>query len=114
MKVIEMGGTLPLLRMLEGAKDDRTRREALKTLVALSRSGRISLALSLSLSLSLSVNPLRLSDEAVAALHVAGAGHVVAKMSPSQEASDVEELKHSLLERFREMKYQISSPDMQN
>lgn len=41
MKVIEMGGAQPLLSMLEGAKDDRTRREALRALVALSRSGEM-------------------------------------------------------------------------
>ncbi|CAL4926561.1 unnamed protein product [Urochloa decumbens] len=40
MKVVEMGGAQELLNVLEGAKDDKTRKEALKTLVALSKSGR--------------------------------------------------------------------------
>ena len=34
-----MGGALDLLTMLETAKDDKTRKEALKALVALSHSG---------------------------------------------------------------------------
>ena len=38
-KVVEMGGAQELLNVLEGAKDDKTRKEALKTLVALSKSG---------------------------------------------------------------------------
>lgn len=37
---MEMGGAQELLNMLEGAKDDRTRKEALKALSALSRSGQ--------------------------------------------------------------------------
>jgi hypothetical protein len=39
MKVVEMGGAQGILEVLEGAKDDKTRREALKALVALSKSG---------------------------------------------------------------------------
>ena len=39
MKVVEIGGAQELLNVLEGAKDDKTRKEALKTLVALSKSG---------------------------------------------------------------------------
>lgn len=39
MKVVELGGALDLLTMLETAKDDKTRKEALKALVALSHSG---------------------------------------------------------------------------
>lgn len=41
MKIVEMGGVQELLKMLEGAKDDRTRKEAFKALVALSHSGEI-------------------------------------------------------------------------
>lgn len=39
MKIVEIGGAKYLLNMLESAKDDRTRKEALKALVALSHSG---------------------------------------------------------------------------
>lgn len=39
MKVVEMGGAQELLNMLEGAKDDKTRKQALKALIALSYSG---------------------------------------------------------------------------
>lgn len=39
MRVVERGGALHLLTMLETAKDDKTRKEALKALVALSHSG---------------------------------------------------------------------------
>lgn len=40
MKVVEMGGAQKLLDMLEVAKDDKTRKYALKALVALSHSGK--------------------------------------------------------------------------
>lgn len=40
MKIVEMGGARELLNMLEAAKDDRTRKEALKALSALSQSGQ--------------------------------------------------------------------------
>lgn len=40
MKIVEMGGACQLLNMLEAAKDDRTRKEALKALSALSQSGQ--------------------------------------------------------------------------
>lgn len=39
MKIVEMGGAKELLKMLGAAKDDRTRKEALKALAALSHSG---------------------------------------------------------------------------
>ena len=40
MKIVEIGGGRELLKMLEGAKDDRTRKEALKALSAISWSGQ--------------------------------------------------------------------------
>lgn len=40
MKIVEMGGAQELLNMLVAAKDDRTRKEALKALSALSHSGQ--------------------------------------------------------------------------
>lgn len=40
-KIVEMGGAQELLNMLSTAKDDRTRKEALHALDALSQSGEI-------------------------------------------------------------------------
>ncbi|CAF2047911.1 unnamed protein product [Brassica napus] len=42
MKVVELGGAQELLHMLGAAKDDKTRKEALKALAALSKSGKSS------------------------------------------------------------------------
>lgn len=39
MQIVELGGARELINMLAAAKDDRTREEALKALVALSKSG---------------------------------------------------------------------------
>ncbi|CAF2112141.1 unnamed protein product [Brassica oleracea] len=41
MKVVELGGAQELLHMLGAAKDDKTRKEALKALAALSKSGKM-------------------------------------------------------------------------
>lgn len=41
MRVVEIGGAQELINMLGGAKDDRTRKEALRALAALSYSGDI-------------------------------------------------------------------------
>jgi hypothetical protein len=41
MKIVEIGGAQELLIMLEAAKEDRTRKAALKALAALSQSGYI-------------------------------------------------------------------------
>lgn len=38
--MVELGGARELLNMLKTAKDDKTRKEALKALVALSHSGK--------------------------------------------------------------------------
>lgn len=40
MKIVEIGGAQELVNMLGAAKDDRTRKEALKALAALSHSGQ--------------------------------------------------------------------------
>lgn len=40
MKIVEMGAVTELLNMLETAKDDRTRKEALWALNAISKSGQ--------------------------------------------------------------------------
>jgi hypothetical protein len=54
MRVVEMGGAEELLNVLEGAKDDKTRKEALKALIALSMSGELLIP---STSFSLFVTP---------------------------------------------------------
>lgn len=43
MKIVEIGGAQELLIMLEAAKDDRTRKAALKALAAVSQSGYINM-----------------------------------------------------------------------
>ncbi|KAK4718248.1 hypothetical protein R3W88_016586 [Solanum pinnatisectum] len=40
MKIVEIGGAQQLLNMLESARDDRTRKESLKALFAISKSGQ--------------------------------------------------------------------------
>lgn len=42
MKIVELGGAQELVNMLADAKDDRTRKQALKALVAISKSGQTS------------------------------------------------------------------------
>ncbi|PKA64395.1 hypothetical protein AXF42_Ash009617 [Apostasia shenzhenica] len=77
MRVIEMGGAQDLLNMLEGAKDDKTRKEALRTLLALSH-----------------------CDEAAKVLHQVGAAAIVASTPDSSEFAEVEKFKSSLLKRL--------------
>ncbi|URE23726.1 hypothetical protein MUK42_17272 [Musa troglodytarum] len=86
MKVVEMGGAQDLLNMLKTAKDDKTRKQALKTLVALSH-----------------------SDEAAEALHQADAIAIVSSTPNSVEYAEVEAYKSSLLKRFQELKHEIPS-----
>ncbi|KAL6977529.1 hypothetical protein U1Q18_026328 [Sarracenia purpurea var. burkii] len=86
MKIVEIGGAEELLNMLGSAKDDRTRKEALKALVALS-----------------------LSDEAVGFLYRAGAISVIRSTPNSSEDVEVEKHKLSLLNRFRDLRFDISS-----
>ncbi|GAB4827668.1 hypothetical protein Ancab_034553 [Ancistrocladus abbreviatus] len=81
-KIIEMGGAQELVKMLEAAKDDKTRKEALKALVALS-----------------------VSDEAVGAVYHAGAIPVVSSVPYSAEDQDIARYKLNLLKRFQDMKY---------
>ncbi|KAK9290983.1 hypothetical protein L1049_009165 [Liquidambar formosana] len=84
MKVVEAGGVQELLNMLGAAKDDRTRKEALKALVALSH-----------------------SDEAVGALHNAGAIPVI--RSSSLEDEEAMKYKSNLMKRFQDFRYDTSS-----
>ncbi|XP_073107811.1 uncharacterized protein [Elaeis guineensis] len=84
MKVVEMGGAQELLNMLEAAQDDKTRKQALKALVALSH-----------------------SDQAAEALHQAGAITIVNSIPNSSEYAEVEMYKNNLLGRFQELKHDI-------
>lgn len=86
MKIVEMGGAQELINMLGAAKDDRTRKEALKALAALSH-----------------------SEEAVGALHHAGAISVVKSTPDSTECAEIEKYKVNLLKRFQDLRYDIPS-----
>ncbi|GLT27629.1 hypothetical protein SLA2020_026130 [Shorea laevis] len=88
MKIVEMGGLQELLNMLGGAKDDRTRKEALKALSALSQ-----------------------SDEVVGALHNAGAISVIRSTPDTSQDAEIEKFKSNLLKRFQDLKYDILSKD---
>ncbi|XP_074557974.1 uncharacterized protein LOC141813873 [Curcuma longa] len=84
MRVVELGGARELLNMLKTAKDDKTRKEALKALVALSH-----------------------SDEAAGALHQEGAAAIISSTPNSLEFAEVEAHKSSILKRFQELKYEM-------
>ncbi|KAL8093787.1 hypothetical protein AgCh_035607 [Apium graveolens] len=86
MKIVEMGGAQELVNMLGVANDDSTRKEALKALLALSH-----------------------SDEAVGALHNAGAISVIRATPDVVEDSEVEKHKFDLLKRFQDLNYDSSS-----
>ncbi|KAK1270553.1 hypothetical protein QJS04_geneDACA005904 [Acorus gramineus] len=80
-KILEMGGGQELLNMLQSAKDDRTRKAALKALVSLCR-----------------------SDNVVAALHEADAVRIIRSTPSSLEDADIQNYKSSLLKRFQDLK----------
>ncbi|XP_061375122.1 uncharacterized protein LOC133317279 [Gastrolobium bilobum] len=86
MKILEMGGVDGLLNMLSTAKDDRTRKTALNALDALSH-----------------------SDEVLASLHRAGAISIIRSAPNSLEDADVERFKLSLMKRFQDQRYDVSS-----
>ncbi|XAR71885.1 hypothetical protein NMG60_11018335 [Bertholletia excelsa] len=86
MQIVEMGGAEELLNMLGAAKDERTQKEALKALLALSP-----------------------SDEAVGVLYRAGATSVIQSTPDSSEDADIMKYKLNLLNRFRELRYDVSS-----
>lgn len=86
MKIVEIGGAQQLLNMLASANDDRTRKEALKALAALSK-----------------------SDEATGALHHAGALPIIRSIPDSFEDAEVEKYKKSLLKKFQDLKCDTSS-----
>ncbi|CAN6281995.1 unnamed protein product [Urochloa humidicola] len=81
MKVVEMGGAQELLNVLESAKDDKIRKEVLKTLVALSK-----------------------SEEAAGFLDKAGAYAIVSSIPNSSEYAEMETYKTNLLEAFDQLK----------
>ncbi|GAB2288195.1 hypothetical protein Dimus_022536 [Dionaea muscipula] len=85
-KIVEMGGAKQLVKMLEAAKDDRTRKEALKALSALAA-----------------------SDAAADALFHAGAISVIRSAPESSEELDIAKYKSSLMKRFEDIKYDPSS-----
>uniref|UniRef100_A0A0D9ZHZ1 Uncharacterized protein n=1 Tax=Oryza glumipatula TaxID=40148 RepID=A0A0D9ZHZ1_9ORYZ len=81
MKVVEMGGAQELLNVLEDAKDDKTRKQILKALHALSK-----------------------SEEAAGFLDKAGAYVIVSSTPNSLEYAEIETYKTSLLKAFDELK----------
>ncbi|KAM6583115.1 hypothetical protein CsatB_010117 [Cannabis sativa] len=86
LKIVEVGGAHELLKMLEAAKDDRTRKEALKALSAISK-----------------------SDKAVEALHQAGTTAIINSTPNSSQNIEIEQYKSSLLKRFHDLKYDVPS-----
>ncbi|KAG8501375.1 hypothetical protein CXB51_003475 [Gossypium anomalum] len=86
MKIVEIGGAQELLNMLGSARDERTQKEALKALSALSK-----------------------SDEAVKALHNAGAISVIKSTPDTFEDAEIGVYKSNLLKRFQDLRYDISS-----
>ncbi|XP_039047197.1 uncharacterized protein LOC120187567 [Hibiscus syriacus] len=86
MKIVEIGGAQELLNMLGSAKDDRTQKEALKALSALSK-----------------------SDEAVKALHNAGAISAIKSTPDTFEDAEIGTYKSNLLKRFQDLRCDISS-----
>ncbi|XP_022764946.1 uncharacterized protein LOC111310086 isoform X3 [Durio zibethinus] len=86
MKIVEIGGAQELLHMLGSAKDECTQKEALKALSALSK-----------------------SDEAVKALHSAGAISVIKSTPDTFEDAEIGTYKTNLLKRFQDLRYDISS-----
>ncbi|XP_016501692.1 uncharacterized protein LOC107819997 isoform X2 [Nicotiana tabacum] len=86
MKIVEIGGTQHLLNMLEAARDDRTRKEALKALFAISK-----------------------SDEAAMVLHQAGAASIIRSTPESPEDAELGTYKSNLLSRFQDLSHDIRS-----
>ncbi|XP_066386541.1 uncharacterized protein [Miscanthus floridulus] len=116
MKVVEMGGAQELLNVLEGAKDDKTRKETLKALAALSKSGRtqaggilgqflamLKLALEQS-SFGRSTCSAPSKEEAAGFLDKAGAYAIVSSTPNSGEYAEIQTYKTSLLTAFDQLK----------
>ncbi|KAJ4895978.1 ARM repeat superfamily protein [Raphanus sativus] len=86
MKVVELGGAQELLHMLGAAKDDKTRKEALKALAALSK-----------------------SDEAANFLGSKGALSIVKSTPDSSEDSDISTYKSNILKKLDDKDLPLSS-----
>lgn len=89
MKVLEMGGVQELVNMLGAAKDDRTRKEALKALLALSQ-----------------------SDQVVIALNQAGAKSVIRSTIDSSVDAEIMSYKSNLLKKFEDVKCESPASDV--
>ncbi|PIA58075.1 hypothetical protein AQUCO_00500184v1 [Aquilegia coerulea] len=85
-KILDLGGAEALINMLEVAKDDRTRKEALKALSALSQ-----------------------SDEVAFSLCQAGANSVIKSTTDSSDDTELMSYKTNLLKKFRDLKCDSSS-----
>ncbi|WVZ60036.1 hypothetical protein U9M48_010108 [Paspalum notatum var. saurae] len=81
MKVVDMGGAQELLNVLEGAKDDKTRKEALRALSALSK-----------------------SEEATRFLDKAGAYAIVRSTPNSAEYGEIQTYKASIMTALDRLK----------
>ncbi|KAF9605364.1 hypothetical protein IFM89_016917 [Coptis chinensis] len=88
-KILELGSAQGLLNMLEVAEDDRTRKEALKALFALSQ-----------------------SDEVALALYRAGANSVIRSISDSSMDAEVMSYKSCLLKKFQDLRIDPPSHDI--
>ncbi|KAF9595369.1 hypothetical protein IFM89_000287 [Coptis chinensis] len=88
-KILELGGAQRLLNMLEVAEVDRTRKEALKSLFALSQ-----------------------SDEVALALYRAGANSVIRSISDSSKDAEVMSYKSRLLKKFQDLRIDPPSYDI--
>ncbi|OMO75870.1 P60-like protein [Corchorus olitorius] len=80
MKIVEIGGAQELLNMLGSAKDERTQKEALKALNALSK-----------------------SDEAAKALHHAGAISILKSTPDTFQDAQIGFYKSNLLKKFEDL-----------
>ncbi|KAF6140611.1 hypothetical protein GIB67_013904 [Kingdonia uniflora] len=127
MKVVELGGAHGLVNMLKAVKDDRTRKEALRELVALShivinpitkRERYFTYWIHISLVL-LRKMLLQIADIVVGSLHLAGASSVISStpdssedvevMGDSSKDAEVMGYKSSLLKRFQDLKFDTTS-----
>ncbi|MBA0697679.1 hypothetical protein Goari_021209 [Gossypium aridum] len=95
MKIVEIGGAQELLNMLGSARDERTQKEALKALSALSKDDSDIVS--------------TIADEAVKALHNGGAISVIKSTPDTFEDAEIGAYKSNLLKRFQDLRYDISS-----
>ncbi|CAN6904710.1 unnamed protein product [Brassica oleracea var. botrytis] len=95
MKVVELGGAQELLHMLGAAKDDKTRKEALKALAALSKSGNMLKAKCIWI-----YNSSCAADEAANFLGSKGALSIVKSTPDSAEDSDISTFKLNILKKL--------------